>query len=191
MERLSMRTIREVLRLKFDCGLSARKIAISTSVSRTTVGEYLQRFKLSGLHWPLPESLSETELEQRLFPTAPEVPHAQRPIPDFNHIHNELRRPGVTMFLLWQEYKLQYPQGFQYSWFCTHYRQWRGRVDLSMRQTHLAGDKLFVDYAGQTVGVVDRATGELRQAQIFVAVLGASSIGVNLVLTLPSFIHPP
>ncbi len=175
MERLSMRSIREVLRLKFDCGLAARKIAQSTAIGRTTVGEYLQRFELSGLTWPLPDTLSDQQLEQRLFPPLPDVPTAKRPVPDFNQMHRELRRPGVTLFLLWQEYKLQHPDGFQYSWFCEHYRQWRGRVDLSMRQQHLAGDKLFVDYAGQTVGVVDRRTGEIRQAQIFVAVLGASS----------------
>jgi transposase len=175
MERLSMRTIREVLRLKFDCGLSGRKIALSTAVGRTTVGEYVQRFELSGLPWPLPDTLSDHDLEQRLFPPLPDVPADQRPVPDFQVVHNELRRPGVTMFLLWQEYKLQQPDGFQYSWFCDHYRQWRSRVDLSMRQSHLAGDKLFVDYAGHTVGIVDRHTGEIRPAQIFVAVLGASS----------------
>ena len=170
-----MRKIKEVLRLSLDCQMSARKIALSTTVSRSTVGEYLQRFKRSGLAWPLPEGFSDTELEQQLFPPSPDMPIDQRPVPDFQHVHSELRRPGVTMFLLWQEYKLQYPAGFQYSWFCEHYRLWRCKLDVSMRQQHQAGDKLFVDYAGQTVGIVDRTSGEIKQAQIFVAVLGASN----------------
>lgn len=175
MERLSMRKIREVLRLHLACGLSARRIAKSTAIGRTTVGEYLQRFKVSGLHWPLPDTLCDTDLEQHLFPPVPSVPTEQRPVPDWQKVHSELRRPGVTQFLLWQEYKQTFPDGFQYSWFCDQYRQWRGTIDRSMRQQHLAGDKLFVDYAGQTVGITDRRTGELRQAQIFVAVLGASN----------------
>ena len=175
MERLSMRKIREVLRLHLACGLSARRIAQSTAVGRTTVGEYLQRFKASGLSWPLPETLSDTELEHRLFPPPPTVPTEQRPVPDWHQVHAEMRRPGVTQFLLWQEYKQAHPEGFQYSWFCDQYRLWRGTIDRSMRQSHRAGEKLFVDYAGQTVEVVDPRTGEVRQAQIFVAVLGASN----------------
>ena len=175
MERLSIRKIRDVLRLHLACGLSARRIAQSTAIGRTTVGEYLQRFNASGLSWPLPETLSDTELEQRLFPPAPKVPTEQRPVPDWHQVHTELRRPGVTQFLLWQEYKQAHPAGFQYSWFCDQYRLWRDTIDRSMRQSHLAGEKLFVDYAGQTVEVTDRRTGEVRQAQIFVAVLGASN----------------
>ena len=175
MERLSMRKIREILRLHLACGLSARRIAQSTAIGRTTVGEYLQRFNASGLSWPLPETLSDTELEQRLFPPAPKVPTEQRPVPDWHQVHTELRRPGVTQFLLWQEYKQAYPASFQYSWFCDQYRAWTRKLDVVMRQEHRAGEKLFVDYAGQTAEVVDRRTGEIRQAQIFVAVLGASS----------------
>jgi len=170
-----MRKIHEVLRLHRDCGLSARKIAQSAGIGRTTVGEYLQRFAASGLSWPLPETLNDSELEQRLFPPPPAVPADQRPVPEWHQVQRELRRPGVTMQLLWQEYKLAYPHGFAYSWFCEHYREWRGTLDLSMRQEHRAGEKLFVDYAGQTVGIVDRTTGESRPAQIFVAVLGASN----------------
>src|SRR3546814_4293101 len=96
-------------------------------------------------------------------------------MPDWAWVHAELRRPGVTLALLWQEYRLAHPQGFQYSWFCEHYRLWAAKVDVVMRQEHRAGEKLFVDYAGQTAPVIDRQTGEIRQAQIFVAVLGASS----------------
>lgn len=170
-----MRKIHEVLRLSLDCGLSGRQIAQSTGIGRTTVGEYLQRFRASGLAWPLPDTLNDSELEQRLFPPLPAVPNDQRPVPDWRQVQSELRRPGVTLYLLWQEYRLVHPHGFAYSWFCEHYRQWRSTLDLSMRQEHRAGDKLFVDYAGQTVDIVDRTTGELRPAQIFVAVLGASN----------------
>ncbi|MBN0112846.1 transposase, partial [Pseudomonas aeruginosa] len=97
------------------------------------------------------------------------------PLPDWAWVHAELRRPGVTLALLWQEYRLSQSQGFQYSWFCEHYRAWAGKLDVVMRQEHRVGEKLFVDYAGQTVPVIDRHSGEIRQAQVFVAVLGASS----------------
>jgi transposase len=150
-----MRKIREVLRLKFDAGLSVRKIAAS------------------GLQWPI--DISDAELNRRLFPPAVPVPSEQRPLPDWAWVHAELRRPGVTLALLWQEYRLAHPQGFQYSWFCEHYRLWAAKIDVVMRQEHRAGEKLFVDYAGQTVPIIDRQTGEIRQAQIFVAVLGTSS----------------
>ncbi|SBW85167.1 Putative transposase y4bL/y4kJ/y4tB (plasmid) [Pseudomonas veronii 1YdBTEX2] len=168
-----MRKIREVLRLKFDAGLSVRKIAASLSIGHSSAGDYLCRFAASGLQWPI--DISDAELNRRLFPPAVAVPTDQRPIPDWAWVHAELRRPGVTLALLWQEYRLAHPQGFQYSWFCEHYRLWAAKVDVVMRQEHRAGEKLFVDYAGQTAPVIDRQTGEIRQAQIFVAVLGASS----------------
>ncbi|KPY91143.1 putative transposase, partial [Pseudomonas tremae] len=173
VERLSMRKIREVLRLKFEVGLSARQVATSLQVGRASVGEYLNRFAASGLTWP--SALTDSELQRHLFPPPPAVPSDQRPMPDWAHVHAELRRSGVTLALLWQEYRLNHPQGFQYSWFCEHYRLWAAKVDVVMRQEHRAGEKLFVDYAGQTVPIIDRRTGEIRQAQIFVAVLGASS----------------
>jgi transposase len=169
-----MRKIRELLRLKFEAGLSDRRIARSLQLARSTVSEYLRRFAESELGWPPPE-ISDTELEQRLFPPAPLVAPAQRSVPDWSWVHQELRRPGVTLFLLWHEYKAGSAVGYQYSWFCDQYRAWRGRVDRVMRQSHRAGEKLFVDYAGQTLEIVDPTTGEIRAAQIFVAVLGASS----------------
>ncbi|MDH0185853.1 IS21 family transposase, partial [Stutzerimonas stutzeri] len=146
---------------------------VSVQIGRVTVGDYLNRFAASGLSWPC--SLSDSELEQQLFPPAPAVPSEQRPLPDWSWVHAELRRPGVTLALLWQEYRLSQPKGFQYSWFCEHYRAWQGKLDVVMRQEHRVGEKLFVDYAGQTVPVIDRHSGEIRQAQVFVAVLGASS----------------
>ena len=129
----------------------------------------------SGLSWPLPEALSDRELERRLFPPPPAVPADTRVVPDWAVVHQELRRPGVTLMLLWEEYRAAHPEGFGYSWFCKRYEDWSGSLDVVMRQTHRAGEKLFVDYAGQTVEVVDPASGEIRTAQIFVAVLGASN----------------
>jgi len=170
-----MRKIREVLRLRHAVGLSRRQVAVSLQMARSSVGECLRRFDAAGLRWPLPASLSDTELERLLYPPPPAVPIATRPVPDWPVLHQELRRPGVTLMLLWEEYQAAHPQGFAYSWFCQHYRAWTGRLDVVMRQTHRAGEKLFVDYAGHTLEVIDRATGEVRTAQIFVAVLGASN----------------
>lgn len=175
MERLSMRKIREVLRLRYEVGLSARQVAASAQVARSSVGEYERRLAETGLTWPLPEGLSDTDLERRLYPPPVSVPTATRPVPNWSVIHEELRKPGVTLALLWEEYRTAHPQGFAYSWFCEHYRTWAGKLDLVLRQTHRAGEKLFVDYAGQTVEIIDQRTGEVCTAQIFIAVLGASN----------------
>lgn len=174
-KRLSMRKIKEVLRLKHT-GFSNRKIAQVCAISRPSVAEYIRRAKVAHLDWPLPDSLPDTEIEQRLFPPQPSPStNSTRPTPDWQEIHTELRRKGVTIDLLWQEYKEANPHGFQYSWFCLHYRKWAGKIDLVMRQEHRVGEKLFVDYAGHTVEVIDKETGEITNAQIFVAVLGASN----------------
>lgn len=170
-----MRKINEALRLRFELGRSHREIARSIGTSSSTVSEYLRRFAQAGLSWPLSNALSETELEAKLFPPPPSVPVAERVEPDWAALHREMRRSGVTLMLLWQEYRAHHPQGFAYSWFCEHYRAWIGRLDLVMRQEHRAGEKLFVDYAGPTVPIIDRDTGELRPASIFVGVLGASN----------------
>lgn len=169
-----MRKIKEVLRLR-SLGWSTRRIAASCGVGRTTVSEYLRRAEVAGLRWPLPDDLGEGALEATLFPPAPSRPSAGRPEPAWAEVHRELRRKGVTLGLLWQEYKTATPEGFQYSWFCERYRAWSRRCDVTMRQEHRAGEKLFVDYAGQTVDVIDPETGEVREAQVFVAVLGASN----------------
>jgi transposase len=173
--RLSMRKIRDVLRLKFDGGQTNRRIARSCHISRPSVADYLLRFQEAGLQWPAAAALDDAALQAKLFPPAPAVSSAQRRVPDWGHVHRELHRPGVTLTLLWHEYKTAHPEGYQYSWFCDQYRAWAGKLDVVMRQEHRAGEKLFVDYAGQCAEVVDRRTGEIRQAQIFVAVLGASS----------------
>lgn len=175
MERLSMRKIREVLRLRLEAGLSARQVAASLQMARSSVKDYERRLAAAGLGWPLPAELSDVELERRLYPPASALPRAARAVPDWSVLHQELRRPGVTLMLLWEEYKAAHPEGFQYSWFCEHYHAWAGKLDVVMRQSHRAGEKLFVDYAGQTVEVIEPTTGEVRAAQIFVAVLGASN----------------
>ena len=156
-----MRKIREVLHLRYEVGLSARQVAASVQIARSSVGEYERRLAAAGLSWPLREDLSDTELERRLFPSPPPVSADMRPVPDWSVVHEELRRPGVTLMLLWEEYRTAHPQGFAYSWFCDHYRAWAGKLDLVMRQTPHAGEKLFVDYAGQTIEVIDQHTGEV------------------------------
>jgi transposase len=170
-----MRKIKDVLRLKFESGQSNRNIAHSCGIGRPTVAEYLRRFEEAGLSWPAANELDDATLEGKLFPSPPSIPSSERAIPDWSHIHRELRRKGVTLALLWQEYKATHPEGFQYSWFCDQYRARADTLDVVMRQAHRGGEKLFVDYAGQSVGVVDRRSGEVRQAQVFVAVLGASN----------------
>ena len=174
-ERLSMRVIRDVLRLKYAQRLSERTIAGSLGLGKGTVGAYLGRARRAGLTWPLPETLTDDDLELLLFPAAPSVPDHERPVPDWSVVDRELRRPGVTRALLWEEYRAAHPLGFGYAWFCEHYEAWKGRVRPSMRQTHVAGEKVFVDFAGDTADLVDAKTGEVRAVKLFVAALGASN----------------
>ena len=170
-----MRKIREVFRLKFDCDISNRQIAKSCNIARSTVAEYLFRFQQAALSWPLPQDIDDNQLEQLLYPQMPTLLAHERPLPDWSYIHQQLRHKSVTLMLLWQEHKELHPQGYQYSQFCHLYRQWTNKIDPVMRQEHRAGEKLFVDYAGQTVQVYDLHTNQMRDAQIFVAVLGASN----------------
>jgi len=169
-----MRKIREVLRLHHDAGMGIRAISRSLKASPSTVRESLVRAKLQGLTWPLPESLDEAALLQRLYPM-PRTNSRRLPPPQWSKVHRELRCKGVTLALLWEESKAVHPEGMQYRWFCSRYREWAAKIDVVMRQEHRAGEKMFVDYAGHTVAVVNCDTGELREAQIFVAVLGASN----------------
>jgi len=145
-------------------------------LSSGCVVSYVQRFEVAGLTWPLPEDLDDAALEAKLFPSFTDSPARGAPLPDFSTIYQELRRHRhLTLSLLWEEYKREQPDGYQYSRFCQLYRQWERRLDVTLRQEHRAGDKMYVDHAGPTVGVIDAQSGELRQASIFVAVLGASS----------------
>src|SRR6202049_1779078 len=174
-ERVSMRQIREVLRLRFASELPQRAIAKSLGLSQGAVSTYLSRARAAGVVWPLPDDLDEVQLEALLFPPPPATAADQRPMPDWAWVHRELRRPNVTLALLWEEYGAAAPDGFGYSWFCDLYRSWAGWLKPTMRQTHIAGEKLFVDFAGRPGGVVDVLTGEVIPVQIFVAVLGASN----------------
>jgi transposase len=169
-----MRKIREVLRLFFDCHLTKRQIATSCKIARSTVSDYLRRFSVSGLSWPLSPATDDELLEQLLFPPAAVVSDKPREPLDFVSIHRELRRKAVTLMLLWQEYKAADPEGYQYSQFCYLYQQWKGQIDPVMRLEHRAGEILFVDWAGMTVGIFDPQSAEVQPAQIFVAVLAAS-----------------
>ncbi|NJN05504.1 MAG: IS21 family transposase [Rhodobacteraceae bacterium] len=170
--RLPVRKIREVLRLKAE-GYSDRQIARSIGSARSTVQECVRRSRAAGVHWPLPAGLDETALHAQLYQRS--VPLSRTPQPDFACIQAELKRRGVTRMLLWEEYKNAHPDGWQYSVFCDQYRRWLARQDVVLRQEHLPGDKGFVDYAGQTVPITDRLSGEVRQAQVFIAVLGCSN----------------
>jgi len=172
---LSMKKIEEILRLKYELGLTHRAIAKSCGVSSSTVSEYATRAKAAGLSWPLPEGMTAQELEAQLYPNKEPYRRKKLPVPDWPLIHKELKRKGVTLSLLWMEYRQEHPQGYGYSQFCQRYRVWKKQLNPPMRLKHKAGEKLFVDYAGQTLPVIDPATGEIREAQIFVATLGASN----------------
>jgi len=170
--RLPVRKIREVLRLK-AAGMSDRKIAAAIGSARSTVQECVRRAHQAGIVWPLPDELDDSALQAQLYRRS--VPLSSRPHPDFAKLHTELRRPGVTRMLLWQEYKTAQPDGWQYSVFCDRYQRWLAGQELVLRQNHAPGEKLFVDYAGHTVPITDPHSGQVRPAQIFVAVLGCSN----------------
>ena len=175
--RSTMRRIREVLRLRLGEGLSGRQVSAATGIPLTTAWDFVDRARRAGLQWPLPEEMDDDQLELRLFgqPLAVKTSSPARPLPDWSHIHKEIRRQGVTLQLLNFEYLEEHPDGYQYSQFCDLYRQWQKKLDLVMRQEHRAGEKMFLDFAGQTIPVVDARTGVVTEAQIFVAVLGASN----------------
>ena len=172
--RVSMRKTREILRLKFEARLSHRQIGRACGVSCSTVSEAVGRFQAAGLSWPLPAELPDSALEARLYREHGETARDTRE-PDWQHVHKELARAHVTLAALWGEYKKVHPDGYQYSWFCAAYRAWAAKIDVVMRFQHKAGEKLFIDWAGDTVPIVDPASGEVRPAYLFVAVLGASS----------------
>jgi transposase len=169
-----MRKVREVLRLRHALGLSYREIGEALGVGKTAAGEIVRRAGVIGLTWPLPQLFDDSALARRLF-TAPGEAQPERPAPDWAKLHEELKRRSVTLVLLWQEYRAEYPEGYGYSRFCDLYGEWRRSVSATMRQTHAAGEKLFVDFAGDTVAVIDPQTGDARAAHIFVAALGASN----------------
>ncbi len=164
--RTSMRKIREVLRLSKMLGLSQRQVARSVRLGQSTVWDYLVRYRACGLSWEELEALDDEALEQRLFPSERVSSERSRSLPDWLEIHLELKGKGVTRSLLWQEYRERHPGGYGLSRFCDLYRAWKKRLEVSLRQDYLGGERLFVDYAGQTVDVVDPRSGEVRAAQI-------------------------
>ncbi len=172
--RLSVQKTREILRLRFECKLSERKIATSCDIARSTVSDYLRRAAEAGLEWPLPKEVKERDLVKLLFPSQ-KGGRRRHPAPDWPRVRTDLTSPGVTLLLLWEEYRSEHSAGYSYSHYCELYGAWRSTIDPVMHIEHKAGDKLFVDYAGQTVAVTDSATGEERRAQVFVATLGASN----------------
>jgi transposase len=174
-KHLKMKKIKEIMRLKWECGCSHRAIARSIGVSDSTVGDCIERIQMADLSWPLPDELTDEQLETKLYPPKIKLDAEKKGSIDWEMIHKELKRKNVTIKLLWREYKEKYPEGLRYSQFCNLYRDWRKIKDVWMRQTHKAGEKLFVDYAGHTIPIIDQETGEIKESQIFVATLGASN----------------
>jgi len=171
-----MRKITEILRLRHEIGLSYRAISKTLNIGYGTVVEYLKKADKVGLKWPLPNNMDEHALSLLFFPSQKVTGQRRFVEPDYPNAHQELKRKGVTKHLLWQEYRELYPSdGYSYAQFCHRYLEWLGYQKRSMRQIHLAGEKLFVDYCGPTMDVINPDTGELRTAQVFVAVLGASN----------------
>lgn len=171
-----MRQIKEVLRLKHERKLSVREIGRSCAVPTSTVGDYLKRAEAAGIGWPIPEDWTEEQILERLLGAAEPAPVAgAAPVPDWRQVHEELRRKGVTLRLLWQEYRQAHPTGYGYSRFCELYERWAATLDPVLRQVHPPGEKMFVDWAGQTVPIYNSLDGSVSSASIFVAVLGASN----------------
>ncbi|MBX3710252.1 MAG: transposase [Gammaproteobacteria bacterium] len=174
MSKISMRKISEILRQRYDLKLTYREIARSQNISTSMVSEYIWRAKAARFDSKLPEGITEEELYQKLF--LPVTQTATRPLPDWQMIHQELRRKGMTLRLLWREYRDQYPDGVGYTQFCILYRRHVKTISLVMHQNHKAGEKTFVDYAGMTVPWIDPSIGEIHEAQIFVGCLSASQL---------------
>ena len=190
---LTMRHLRRIMRLHHE-GASAREVARVVGVARSTVQDALKRATAAKLSWPLPDDLTDEVLEARLFARSGggvTFGVRKRPEPDWGQLVRELRRPAVTMVILWDEYRQTCPDGYGYSRFCELLRAFQQRLSPVMRQHHVAGDKLFVDYSGKRLGIADPLTGEIRMAEIFVAVLGASNFtfaDVTWSQTLPDWI---
>jgi len=169
-----MRKIKEVLRLRYEEKLTHRQIASSLNISASTVNEYLRLSKISAVNWPLPEEMTEQELYQKLYqPVSSSI--KTRPKPDFEKIHQELRKKGVTLMLLWREYRDIHANGLGYTQFCLQYQQFAKTLSPVMRQTHKGGEKCYVDYAGLTIPWINVATGEIMEAEVFVGCLPASN----------------
>ena len=176
-ERVTMRKTREILRLVWFCNQSRRETARTCGVGKSTVNDTITRATAANLTWPLSSDLDDEALENRLYPPLVKPSSRKLSQPDWQALHDELtKHKKLTLMLLWQEYKEDAPAGYMYSQFCELYRIWRKKLDLSMRQEHRAGEKFFVDYSGQLVPIVVTETGEIREAQLFVGVMGGSNM---------------
>lgn len=173
MGKISMRKISEIFRQRFELKLGYRDIARSVDLSIGTISEYIRRGKAAGLEWPFPPGLSEQALYDKLFLPSP-VKTKNRVLPDWKYVHKELRKKGITLHLLWREYRNEHAEGLGYSQFCRHYQDFKKTICPIMRQKHKGGEKCFVDYAGMTMEWIDYKSGEVFTAQIFVGCLGAS-----------------
>ena len=173
-KRMTMRKTREILRQKWELKLSHRQVAASLGCSPGAVGAAVKHAALAGLDWETVCRLGDEDLDARLYAPS-EPPTQERPLPDFQHLHRERRRPGVTLELLHLEYLEEHPGGYRYTQFCEKYRRWLKKQGRSMRQVHFAGEKLFVDYSGKKPHYFDPKTGEKVECELFVAVLGASN----------------
>ena len=171
---LSMRKIKEVLRLK-QVGLTDRQIGRSCGLSHTTVSAYLQRAEEAGVCWPLPEGMAEEQLQTLLGPASSGSSGPSRPLPDMAYVHQELKRKGVTRQLLWEEYRVDHPDGYGYTQFCEYYSRWKQQLSPVLRQRYIAGEKTLVDWAGATIGWLNAAEKQEEEAFLFIAVLGASN----------------
>jgi len=189
---LTMRQLRQMLRMHHD-GVSAREIGRTLGVARSTIQDNLERARVAGIGWPLPCEWTDEILEQRLFARAGVKPGRRRHTePNWAEVARELKRSGVNLMVLWEEYRESHPDGYGYSRFCDLYREFERRLSPVMRQHHVAGDKVFVDYSGKKIAIVDPSTGEVHDAEIFVAVLGASNYTyaeVTWTQTLPDWIE--
>jgi len=176
-ERLSMRKIQEVLRLRYALGLGQRQISRSCSIGQATVHGYLKRAQQAGITWPLPEGWDDARLEEALFGPSPgRVYENHKSVPDFAQLHQELQtHRHLTLQLWWEEYHQNHPDGYSYTRLCELYQRWRRHLDVVLRQEYKAGEKLFVDYAGDTIPIYNPQGGPELRASLFVAVLGASN----------------
>ena len=169
-----MRQIRETLRLHLQAGISYEEVGRTLKISKSVAGKYVSLARVAGVDWAIAQTLTDEQLQARLF--RPALPRNSRQLlPDFALVHQELKRAGVTLQLLWEEYAKDNELAYKYTSFCVKYREWAMGLKRSMRQTHIAGEKLFIDYAGQTVPIIDATTGEITRAQIFVCAFGASN----------------
>ena len=192
LERIAMSKVIEILRLKFGEKRSERQIALSIGAGKSTVHDVIVKAQAAKLTWPLPDGWSESDARRALFPGLAGPREAARPLPDWGVVRKELLRKGVTLQLLWEEYTEEHPLGYRLTQFCDYFSKWEKKSRLVMRQEHRAGEKTFLDFSGLRVPWLDLSTGEIHEAEVFLAVLGASNYTFALAVEdqkLESWVH--